>query len=87
MPGRTKRRNQSGWTATDRGMLVLVKLVLADDWSAPTAGRQLVDRIRDPWVLAQMTARVRAAQAERDSEVGRRAERTLSQARADLRAA
>jgi hypothetical protein len=87
MQAQAGRRRPKRWTATDQGMLVLVKLILADDWSAADAAAQLARRVRNPHVLAQMTARVRAAQSERPSELGERAARTLSHARARARAA
>lgn len=87
MPVETRRRKRQACTATDHGMLVLIKLVMADDWSAVTAARQLARKIRDPRVLARMSARVGTAQSERPSEFGRRAELTLSYARSHLHAA
>ena len=83
----TRRRRQHRWTATDRGMLVLVKIVMAEDWSATAAAAQLVHGVRDPRVLERMAARVRAAHSDRPSEFARRAAQTLSHAQARLRAA
>ncbi|HSP02104.1 MAG TPA: hypothetical protein VLR27_01295 [Acidimicrobiales bacterium] len=80
-------RRRRTWTETDRGMLVLVKLVMADDWSAGRAAAQLVRLIRDPRVLGRLTVRVRAAQSDRPSEFGERAEQTLLRAEAQLGAA
>ena len=91
MQAQAGRRRSKRWTATDQGMLLLVKLILADDWSAADAAEQaaeqLAHRVRNPHVLAQMTARVRAAQLERASQLGERAVRTLSHARARAQAA
>lgn len=86
MPVETRRRNQR-WTATDRGMLVLVKLVMDDGWTPATAAAELVRRIQRPEILERMSVRVRAAQSERPSDFGRRAESTISHAQSHIQAA
>lgn len=65
------------WTAVDRGMLHLVRLVLDDAWHPIRAGTKLRDVIADQQVLRQMATRVRRTLADRPSIVGERAARTL----------
>lgn len=83
----SKRASRRGWTATDRGMLHLVKLVVDADWSATESAARLSEQVTDERVLAQMSKRVSAALVDRPSELGLRAHRTLSLALARSRAA
>ena len=70
--------------AVERGMLHLIRLVLADDWDQASASHHLLEVVRDPRVLRRMANRVESAIAERASEMDRRAALTL---RAALHAA
>lgn len=65
------------WTAADRGMVQLVRLVLADDWHPVTASARLRDAVPDPRVLRQMAGRVNRAMADRASDIAERALLTL----------
>ena len=87
MPPLRTRSGRRSWTAADRGMLHLVKLVLAPGWSAEGSAARLAEEVMDPRVLEQMSKRVQAALVERPSDVGMRAHRTLSVALARSRAA
>ncbi|HET6951707.1 MAG TPA: hypothetical protein VFI47_15095 [Acidimicrobiales bacterium] len=66
-----------GWSATDRGMARLVRLILADDWRPAEASARLREYVGDPRVLRRMAARVQRATVERPSAVAERAARTL----------
>jgi hypothetical protein len=73
------------WSATDRGMAHLVRLVLDEDWQPARAAARLREQVADQRVLRHMAARVQRALTERPSEVARRAALTLSRAIDDPR--
>ena len=68
------------WTATDRGMAHLVRLVLADDWNPETAAEHLRALVAGDHVLRRMAHRVHSATADRPSPIADRAVRTLDRA-------
>lgn len=68
------------WSAVDRGMVHLVRLVLEEDWNPMTASSNLREHVRDARVLHQMAARVHRAMLDRSSEITDRAVLTLAEA-------
>lgn len=74
------------WSAVDRAMLHLVRLVLADDWTVTAAAHRLRERVGDPSTLRRMSIRVEHAWVERPSEIAGRAAWTVRHALAADRA-
>ena len=75
--GRTRQPRTVAGRALDDVMVLLVRLAVADEWSAASAARQLREKARDDAVLRRVRARVSWAMAERPSVVGGRALATL----------
>lgn len=72
MIARGRRRD-----AVDLAMFRLMRLVLDDAWSAPSAAAQLRELVPDQTVLRRTRARVSSALADRASTVAERAVATL----------
>ena len=72
------------WSAIDRAMVHLVRLILAEDWDQAAAAARLREMVDDPRMLRRMASRVERALADRSSEVAERAAVTLRGALRDV---
>jgi hypothetical protein len=68
------------WTAADRGLAALVRLVLEDDWDRVASAGRLREIVADTEVLRRMAARVHSAGEDRASWIASRAALTLANA-------
>jgi hypothetical protein len=85
VPGAVRRPTRALMTTArrrsdaDRGMAVLVRLVLDDAWHPVRSAHRLRDEVADPRVLRYMAARI-SALAERPSPLATRAAATVANA-------
>ena len=71
--GRTRHARTAAGRVVDSVMVLLVRLTVADEWSAEGAATQLREKAGDDAVLRRVRARVSLAMADRPSVVGERA--------------